>query len=72
MVSQPSKTDPTQVLVSWEKIIQRPECVDSYILHVWPEVGDPRLAAKVSVTEKNGKNVATSKTVTIQPCINYK
>ena len=46
--------------------------MDSYILHVWPEAGDPRLAAKVSVTEKNGKNVATSKTVTIQPCINYK
>lgn len=72
VVSQPSKADPTQVLVSWEKIIQRPECVDSYILHVWPEAGDPKLAIKVTVTEKKGKNVATSKTVTVQPCINYK
>lgn len=72
MVTQASKTDPTQVLVSWDKIIKRPECVDTYIVHVWPEAGDSNLAAKVTVAEKNGKNVATSKTVTVEPCINYK
>ena len=72
MVSQPSKTDPTQVLVSWEKIIQRPECVDKYTVHVWPENTDVKLANKVMVQEKKGKNVATSATVIVDPCINYK
>jgi len=72
VVSQPSKTNPTQVLVAWEKIIQRPECVDKYTVHVWPENMDVKMAAKVTVTEKKGKNVATSTTVNVDPCINYK
>ena len=72
MVSQPSKTNPTQVLVAWDKIIQRPECVDKYTVHVWPENMDVKMAAKVMVTEKKGKNVATSTTVNVDPCINYK
>jgi len=72
VVSQPSKTNPSQVLVNWEKIIQRPECVDKYTVHVWPENTDVKLANKVMVQEKKGKNVATSATVIVDPCINYK
>ena len=72
MVSQPAKTDPTKVLVNWEKIIQRPECVDKYTVRVWPENTDVKMASKVTVQEKKGKNVATSTTVTVDPCVNYK
>jgi len=62
VVTQPSKSDPTQVLVSWDKIIQRPECVDKYVVKVWPQGSDINLAEKISVTEKSGKNVVTKKT----------
>jgi len=72
VVSQPSKSDPTQVLVSWDKIIQRPECVDKYQVYVWPQGSDINLAEKISVTEKSGKNVVTKKLVKVEPCINYK
>merc|ERR1719495_1410874 len=72
VVSQPSKSDPTQVLVSWDKIIQRPECVDKYQVYVRPQGSDINLAEKISVTEKSGKNVVTKKLVKVEPCINYK
>jgi len=72
VVTQPSKSDPTQVLVSWDKIIQRPECVDKYVVKVWPQGSDINLAEKISVTEKSGKNVVTKKLVKVEPCINYK
>lgn len=77
VITQPSKTDPTQVLVSWDKIIQRPECVDNYYVRVWPEGTDMAKGQKIKVSEKDpkspkGKNVMTSKTVQIEPCVNTK
>ena len=76
MVSQTSKTDPSQVLVSWDKIIKRPECVDRYNVWVWPEGTErtSRAGRKILVEEKEKgkKSVATSKTVTVEPCLNYK
>ena len=74
VVSQTSKTDPSQVLVSWDKIIKRPECVDRYNVWVWPEGTERSGGTKVVVQEKgkDGKSVATSKTVSVEPCLNYK
>eukprot|EP00091_Calanus_sinicus_P013800 TRINITY_DN3066_c0_g1_i10.p1 TRINITY_DN3066_c0_g1~~TRINITY_DN3066_c0_g1_i10.p1 ORF type:complete len:586 (-),score=167.47 TRINITY_DN3066_c0_g1_i10:160-1917(-) len=77
VITQPSKTEPTLVLVSWDKIIQRPECVDNYYVRVWPEGTDMAKGQKIKVSEKDpkspkGKNVVTSKTVTIEPCVNTK
>ena len=71
-----SRTNPTEVLVSWDKIIKRPECVDRYRVYVWPE-GTQRTgkaAVKVLVEEKgkDRKTVVTSKIVTVEPCLNYK
>ena len=76
MVTQVSRTNPTEVLVSWDKIIKRPEGVERYRVYVWPE-GTQRtgkVAVKVLVEEKgkDRKTVVTSKTVTVEPCLNYK
>ena len=71
-MSQPSRSDPGQVLVSWDKIIKRPECVDRYRVWVWPEGTERNKGTKILVEEKKGKNVATSKTVTVEPCLSYK
>jgi len=77
VITQPSKTDPTQVQVSWDKIIKRPECVDNYYVRVWAEGTDMAKGQKIKVSEKDpkspkGKNVVTSKTVKIEPCVNTK
>ena len=76
LVSQVSRTDPQQVLVSWDKIIKRPECVDRYHVWVWPEGTErtSKAGRKILVEEKakGKKNVVTSKTVTVEPCLNYK
>ena len=75
-MSQVSRTDPQSVLVSWDKIIKRPECVDRYNVWVWPEGTERTSQAgrKIMVEEKGpgGKNVATAKTVSVEPCLNYK
>ena len=67
-----SKTDPTRVTVSWDKIISRPECVDQYNVYVWQARQDFKMADKLVIKEKVGKNVATSTTVKIEPCVSYK
>merc|ERR1712013_491063 len=73
VITQPSKTDPTQVLVSWDKIIKRPECVDNYYIRVWAEGTDMEKGQKIKVSEKDSKKqVVTSKTVQIEPCVNTK
>jgi len=77
VITQPSKSDPTQVLVSWDKIIQRPECVDNYYVRMWPEGTDMAKGQTIKVSEKDpkspkGKNVITSKLVQIEPCVNTK
>jgi len=73
VITQPSKTDPTQVLVSWDKIIKRPECVDNYYVRVWAEGTDMEKGQKIKVSEKDSKKqVVTSKTVQIEPCVNTK
>ena len=74
VVSQVSRTDPGQVLVSWDKIIKRPECVDRYNVWVWPEGTERTAGTKVLVEEKekDGKTVVTSKKVSVEPCLNYR
>ena len=52
-------------------------CVDNYYVRVWPEGTDMTKGQKIKVSEKDpkspkGKNVLTSKTVQIEPCVNTK
>ena len=72
VVALVSKTDPTHVTVSWDKIISRPECVDQYNVYVWQARQDFKMADKLVIKEKVGKNVATTATVKIEPCVSYK
>jgi len=72
-----TQTDPTTVLVTWDTIIQRPECVDNYYVRVWPDGTQMDAGQKIKVSEKDpksskGKNVVTFKTVKIEPCVKYR
>lgn len=66
-VSQPSRSDPSKVMVDWSKIIKNPQCVDSFTLLVWADGTQPTTATKIQV-DKNTK----SKIVDIQPCVGFR
>jgi len=74
VVVQPNRADPTKILVSWEQAIERPQCVDRYWVRVWPEGTEMALGSRhlVNETDPAKKQVVLTKTVAIEPCINYR
>merc|ERR1711892_913584 len=69
VVSQPSKNDPSKVMVTWTTIIKNSKCVDKYFLWVWPDgtLKTSPTATKVQIDKKT-----TSKIVDIEPCVGYR
>jgi len=74
VVLQPNRADPTKILVSWDQAVERPQCVDRYWVRVWPEGTEMSLGARhlVNETDPAKKQVVLTKTVTIEPCVNYR
>jgi len=74
VVVQPNRADPTKILVSWEQAIERPQCVDRYWVRVWPDGTEMSLGGRhlVNETDPAKKQVVLTKTVTIEPCVNYR
>jgi len=66
-VTQPSKNDPTKVMVSWGKILKNLKCVDAFYVHVIPE-GLPKSAETKLTVDKS----LVSKIVDVQPCVGYR
>jgi len=66
-VSQPSRNDPTKVLVSWRDIMENANCVDSFVVLVWAD-GQPASSATKYKVDKT----TTSKIVDVQACVTYK
>jgi len=67
VVTQPSRNDPSKVMVDWSKIVKNPQCVDSFTVLVWADGTQQTTATKYQVDKKT-----MSKMVDIQPCVNYK
>jgi len=67
VVTQPSRSDPSKVMVDWSKIIKNPQCVDSFTVLVWADGTQATTATKMKV-DKNTK----SKIVDIQPCVGFR
>merc|ERR1712002_73735 len=67
VISQPSRSDPSKVMVDWSKILKNPQCVDSFNVVVWAD-GTPASSAKKYQVDKNTK----SKIIEIQPCVGYR
>lgn len=74
VVVQPNRADPTKILVSWDQAIERPQCVDRYWVRVWPEGTEMSLGGRhlVNETDLAKKQVVLTKTLTIEPCVNYR
>jgi len=68
VVSQPSKTDPSKVLVDWKETIKNPSCVDEYYVWAWKQGQDKKTQGK-KITITNNK--VTSQVVDIEPCVFY-
>jgi len=66
-VSQPSRSDPSKVMVEWSKILKNPQCADSFTVLMWADGTQASTATKIQV-DKNTK----SKIVDIQPCVGYR
>jgi len=74
IIVQPNRADPTKILVSWDQAIERPQCVDRYWVRVWPEGTEMSLGGRhlVNETDQAKKQVVLTKTVSIEPCVNYR
>jgi len=66
-VTQPSRSDPTKVMVDYSKILKNPQCADSFTILVWADGTQQSTATKYQV-DKNIK----SKVLDIQPCVAYR
>merc|ERR1719320_2300388 len=69
VVSQPSKNDPTKVMVDWSSIIKNAKCVDKYFLWVWPD-GTQKTSPTTQKIEL--EKSTTSKIVEVEPCLSYR
>jgi len=69
IVKQPSKNDPTKVMVDWTTIVKNSKCVDKYFLWIWPDG-----TQKTSPTTKKIEipKSTTSKIVDVEPCVSYR
>ena len=66
-VAQPSKSDPSTLKVTWDKIIENSRCVDEWDLRWWPVGGNKTSGQKMNIKSKS----TTSKVVTVDPCVEY-
>merc|ERR1712013_353694 len=37
VVTQPSRNDPSKVMVDWSKIVKNAQCVDKFVVWMWPD-----------------------------------
>jgi len=69
IVSQPSKNDPTKVMVDWTSIIKNSKCVDKYFLWIWPDGTQKTSSTTQKIQLAKG---TTSKIVDVEPCVSYR
>jgi len=69
VVSQPSKNDPTKVMVDWSSIIKNAKCVDKYFLWVWPD-GTEKTSQTTQKIQLDKST--TSRIVDVEPCLSYR
>merc|ERR1712123_557481 len=69
IVSQPSKNDPTKVMVDWTSIIKNSKCVDKYFLWIWPDGTQKTSSTTQKIQLAKG---TTSKIVEVEPCVSYR
>jgi len=68
-VSQPSKNEPENVLITWGNIIKNVKCVDKFFVWVWPD-GTLKTGASARKIEVDKNKI--SAIIDVEPCIGYR
>merc|ERR1719436_591136 len=69
VVTQPSRNDPSKVMLDWTRIVANEECEDKYVVWMWPDGTQKtdRTTIKVDVA----KNIK-SKIMDVEACVGYR
>ena len=65
-VTQPSKTDPSRVMLAWDKILENSRCVDEFTIFYWKS-GESKERGQRKVVPKS----STSAIIDVVPCVSH-
>jgi len=68
-VTQPSSRDPTKVMVDWSKIVTNIQCVDKFVVWMWPDGTDR--SSSTTIKKEVAKNIK-SNIMEVQACVGYR
>jgi len=68
-VTQPSRNDPSKVMVDWSKIVTNAQCVDKFVVWMWPD-GTER-SGKTTVKKEVSKTTMSA-IMDMEACVNYR
>merc|ERR1719275_140624 len=69
VVTQPSRNDPSKVMVDWSKIVTNAQCVNKFVVWMWPD-GTER-TGKTTVTKEVSKTTMSA-IMDMEACVNYR
>merc|ERR1712062_436027 len=69
VVTQPSRNDPSKVMVDWSKIVTNTRCVDKFVVWMWPD-GTER-SGKTTVKKEVSKTTMSA-IMDMEACVNYR
>jgi len=69
VVTQPSRNDPSKVMVDWSKIVKNAQCVDKFVVWMWPD-GTERIGK--SAVSKEVSKTTMSAIMDMEACVNYR
>jgi len=69
VVTQPSRNDPSKVMVDWSKIVTNARCVDKFVVWMWPD-GTER-SGKTTVKKEVSKTTMSA-IMDMEACVNYR
>merc|ERR1711971_1020535 len=69
VVTQPSRNDPSKVMVDWSKIVTNANCVDKFVVWMWPD-GTERTG--MTTVKKEVSKTTMSAIMDMEACVNYR
>merc|ERR1712013_529542 len=69
VVTQPSRNDPSKVMVDWSKIVKNAQCVDKFVVWMWPD--GTEIIGKSAVSKEVSKTTMSA-IMDMEACVNYR
>jgi len=69
VVTQPSRNDPSKVMINWDRIVSNEQCVDKYVVWMWPDGTQKTDLTTIKMdVAKNVKSVIMD----VEACVGYR